>query len=201
MQRLNAAGRTVTSGWPWNVTLALWPCRSLSARSSSNSAAISVGAGCSPMSPRAKARYASSIAAISSMSFLMASISGPSPSSASSSLNRVRIVRKSCDTPASMVVRCSMARSMRAFISRKAAAARTEVRRLAALAEGLGGIRQPYDRANLVAQKSDRDGQHHKGGSDHPDQENPGIRIVDVGAPGEDAHHRIVQFDADLDDV
>src|SRR6516165_62038 len=55
-QRLKAAGRTVTSGWPWKFTLARWPCRSLSSLNSSSSAAMSVGPGCSPISPRAKAR-------------------------------------------------------------------------------------------------------------------------------------------------
>src|SRR6516225_9815177 len=55
-QRLKAAGRTVTSGWPWKFTLARWPCRSLSSLNSSNKPAMSVGPGCSPISPRAKAR-------------------------------------------------------------------------------------------------------------------------------------------------
>jgi len=32
-QRLNAAGRTVTSGWPWKATVARCPCRSVLARS------------------------------------------------------------------------------------------------------------------------------------------------------------------------
>ena len=62
--------------------------------------------------------------AISSMSFFIASTSGLSSISASSSLKRVSTVRKSCDTPASIVVRCSMARSTRVFISMKACAAR-----------------------------------------------------------------------------
>jgi hypothetical protein len=61
---------------------------------------------------------------ISSTSFFMASISGLSPSSASSSLKRVRMVRRSCETPASIVVRCSIVRSTRRFISMKACAAR-----------------------------------------------------------------------------
>src|SRR3984893_16356073 len=34
-QRLNAAGRTVTIGWPWKFTLDLWPLRSASVLSSS----------------------------------------------------------------------------------------------------------------------------------------------------------------------
>ena len=63
--------------------------------------------------------------AISSTSFFIASTSGlVSPISASSSLKRVSTVRKSCDTPASIAVRCSIARSMRVFISMKACAAR-----------------------------------------------------------------------------
>ena len=61
---------------------------------------------------------------ISSMSFFIASTSGLSPIRASSSLKRVSTVRRSCDTPASMVVRCSMVRSTRDFISMKAEAAR-----------------------------------------------------------------------------
>jgi hypothetical protein len=61
---------------------------------------------------------------ISSTSFFIASTSGPFPISASSSLKRVRMVRRSCDTPASIVVRCSMVRSTRRFISMKACAAR-----------------------------------------------------------------------------
>ena len=61
---------------------------------------------------------------ISSTSFFIASTSGASPSNASSSLKRVSTVRRSCDTPASIAVRCSIARSMRVFISMKACAAR-----------------------------------------------------------------------------
>ena len=63
--------------------------------------------------------------AISSTSFFIPSTSRLSPPiSSSSSLKRVRIVRRSCETPAGVAVRCSMARSMRVFISMKAAAAR-----------------------------------------------------------------------------
>ena len=51
---------------------------------------------------------------------LRSSTSGVSSSSASESLKRVRMVRRSWLTPLSIVVRCSMARSMRRFISRKA---------------------------------------------------------------------------------
>ena len=60
---------------------------------------------------------------ISSTSLRIASTSGPSPISASSSLKRVRMVRRSCETPASIAVRCSIERSMRPFISMKDCAA------------------------------------------------------------------------------
>ena len=56
MQRLNAAGRTVTIGWPWNAAVVEWPCRSASALSSSTNMPMSVGADCSQKSPRANAR-------------------------------------------------------------------------------------------------------------------------------------------------
>ena len=100
------------------------------------------------------------------MSFFIASTSGLSPIRASSSLKRVRMVRRSWDTPASMVVRCSMVRSTRVFISMKAeagtahllGAARPEVRHVAALAEALDRVGEPQDRPDLVAQEQDRDG-------------------------------------------
>ena len=97
---------------------------------------------------------------------------------------------------------------MRDFISRNAAAARrtsrraarTEVRRLAALAEGVGGIGEAHDRADLVAQEQDGDGEQNQRGRHHPDQEHPGVGVVDVGAAGEDPHDRVGELDADLDD-
>ncbi len=144
---------------------------------------------------------------ISSTSFFSASTSGPSPSIASSSLKRVRMVRRSCETPASMVVRCSIARSTRSFISMKATAARRtsraprgpEIRRVAALAEGFGGVGQAQDRADLVAQEDDGDGEQDERGADHPEQEDLGVRGVGRAARREHPHHRIVELDADLD--
>jgi hypothetical protein len=53
---LNEAGFTVTTGRPWNVTVAVWPWRSASLRNSSSAIAMSVGCAISPLSPRAKAR-------------------------------------------------------------------------------------------------------------------------------------------------
>src|SRR5438067_802098 len=64
---------------------------------------------------------------ISSTSLRMPSTSGLSPINSSSSLKRVRMVRRSCDTPASIAVRCSIERSMRDFISRNDAAARLKL--------------------------------------------------------------------------
>ena len=56
-QRLNAAGFTVTIGVAVeHRRVVLWPLRSASAFSSSRNAAMSVGADCSPVSPRANAR-------------------------------------------------------------------------------------------------------------------------------------------------
>ena len=80
-----------------------------------------------------------------------------------------------------------------------ARAARTEVRHLAALAEALGGVGEPQDRADLVAQEQDGDGEQHQRGADHPGQEDLGIRRIGGAAAGEHPHHRIVELDADLD--
>src|SRR3981189_2029048 len=106
---------------------------------------------------------------ISSTSLRMPSTSGLSPIKASSSLKRVRMVRRSCDTPASIAVRCSMERSMRDFISRNDAAARRaprlagaggpKVRYSTAFAEPSRGGGEPQDRLDLVAQKQHRDDQ------------------------------------------
>ncbi len=84
-----------------------------------------------------------------------------SPSNASSSLKRVRMVRRSCETPASIAVRCSIAALDARFHFKEchrraphlARAARPEIRHLAALAETLRGIGQAQDRADLVAQE------------------------------------------------
>ena len=124
---------------------------------------------------------------ISSTSFFIASTSGLSPISASASLKRVRMVRRSWLTRrASIVVRCSMVRSTRRFISMKAdaglahlaGAARPEVRDLAALAEALGRVGEPQDRPDLVAQEQDRDGEQHQRRADHPQQEDVRVRRI-----------------------
>ena len=81
-----------------------------------------------------------------------------------------------------------------------ARAARPEVRRLAALAEAFRGVGEPQDRLDLVAQEADGDRQQHQRGADHPEQENLRVRGVGGAAPGEHAHHRVVELDADLDE-
>ena len=146
---------------------------------------------------------------ISSTSFFIASTSGPSPISASSSLKRVRIVRRSCETPASIVVRCSIVRSTRRFISMKASAARRtsraprgrEAGHVAPLAETFGGVGEAQDRLDLVAQEHDRDAQQHQRRADHPPQEDFRVRRIGGAALREHAHHRVVEPDADLDQV
>ena len=65
----------------------------------------------SPVSPRAKARYPSSICPISSTSFCSNSLSAELSSNANDNLNRVNIVRILWLTPLSIAVRCSLARS------------------------------------------------------------------------------------------
>ena len=82
-----------------------------------------------------------------------------------------------------------------------ARAAGPEVRRLAALAEAFGGVRQPQDRLDLVAQEQHRDDQQDRGGADHPEQEDLRIRGIGRAALGEDAHHGVVELDADFDQV
>ena len=81
-----------------------------------------------------------------------------------------------------------------------ARAARPEVRRLAALAEALRGVGEPQDRLDLVAQEADGDRQQHQRRADHPEQENLRVRGVGGAAPGEHAHHRAIELDADLDE-
>ena len=80
-----------------------------------------------------------------------------------------------------------------------ARAARTEVRDLAPFAEAFGGVREPQDRPDLVAQEQNRDGDQHQRGADHPQQEDMGIGDIGRAPRREHAHHRIVELDADLE--
>ena len=127
--------------------------------------------------------------------------------SASSSLKRVSTVRRSCETPASIAVRCSMAAlDARLHLDEGlrraphlARAARAEIRHFAALAEAFGGVGQPQDRLDLVAQEDDGDADQHQRGADHPEQEDLRVRRIGGAAPREHPHHRLVELDADLD--
>jgi hypothetical protein len=98
-----------------------------------------------------------------------------------------------------------MLRSMRVFISMKACAARRTSRAPRGRKFGtslvlitLRGVREPQDRADLVAQEQDRDGDQHQRGADHPEQEDLRIRRIGRAARREHAHHRVGQLDADL---
>ena len=82
-----------------------------------------------------------------------------------------------------------------------ARAAGTEVRRFAALAEALGGVGQPQDRLDLVAQEQHRDDQQDRRGADHPEQEDLRIRGIGGAALGEDPHHRVVELNADFHQI
>ena len=80
-----------------------------------------------------------------------------------------------------------------------ARAARTEVRHFPSFAETFGGIGEPQDRADLVAQEQHRDGDQHQRGADHPGEEDVGIRDIGGAARREYAHDRVVELDADLE--
>ena len=137
-------------------------------------------------------------------------MSGLEPVSASCSLKRVRMVRRSWLTPVSMAVRCSIWRSMRSRIWMKAKPAR----RTSSAPRGRksGGIGRPLpklsaasascqDRLDLVAQEGNGDRQQHQRGADHPDQEDMGVGGIGLIAAHEDAQHLVVQLDADFDHV
>ena len=103
---------------------------------------------------------------ISSTSFFIASISGLSPSKRQFELeagqHRAQIVRDAGQHGGALLDRALDAPLHLDEGLRRAAhlarAARPEVRHLAALAEALGGVGEPQDRPDLVAQEQDRDG-------------------------------------------
>ena len=80
-----------------------------------------------------------------------------------------------------------------------AGAARRKAGHRAALAEGVDRRRQAQDRADLVAQEDDGDGEQHDRGRHHPPDEDERIGDIGLGARGEDAQHVVVELDADLD--
>ena len=135
----------------------------------------------------------------------------PSPSTSASpinasDLNRVRMVRRSWLTPLSIAVRCSIARSMRGFISRKAYAAR----RTSRAPRGRNSTSRPLpnfrrrrraqNRLDLVAQEQNRDDQHHRG-SDHPDNEDFGVGGVGRAAPRDDPQDGLAHLHAHFDEI
>ncbi len=80
-----------------------------------------------------------------------------------------------------------------------AGAARGEIGHGAALAEIVDGGGQSEDRADLVAQEDDGDGEQHHRGRHHPPDEDQRVGDIGLGARREDAQHRMVELDADLD--
>src|SRR5437899_2965209 len=75
---------------------------------------------------------------------------------------------------------------------------KAKIRHVATLAEALGGIGEPQDRADLVAQESDGDSEQHHRGAHHPQQEDVRVRRIGGVAAGEYPHHRVVEPDPDL---
>jgi hypothetical protein len=84
-------------------------------------------------------------------------------------------------TPLSMAVRCSVARSMRRFISMKAGPlphlARMGLNRDSALPKS-SAARAAQDRTNLVSEEDDRNGQQKNHRHEHPEHEDVGVRLV-----------------------
>ena len=124
-------------------------------------------------------------------------MSGVSPISSSSSLKRVRMVRRSWLTPDSMVVRCSICRSMRSRMSMKACAAWRTSRAPRGLKSATGrplpncsaASARCQDRLDLVAQEEERDADQHQRCADHPDQEDVRVGGVGAAARREDPQH------------
>ena len=81
-----------------------------------------------------------------------------------------------------------------------ARAARPEFR-LAAHAEGLGCRHEPHDRRDLIAQEGHGDDDQHKRCAKHPEQEDIGVRGIGGAAIGDDAQDRIVEKNANLDQI
>ena len=80
--------------------------------------------------------------------------------------------------------------------------ARAEIgRHRPALAEAFGSFGKLQDRADLVAQEGDGDGEQHQRRAAHPQKEDVRVRRVGLRSSGEDAQHLVLQLHADLDDV
>ncbi len=77
---------------------------------------------------------------------------------------------------------------------------RAEIR-FPAHAESLGRVHQLHDGLDLVAQEGHRDDDQHEGGAEHPKQEDIGVRGIGGAAIGDDAQDRVVEQDADFDEV
>ena len=123
---------------------------------------------------------------------------------ASASFSRVSGVRRSCDTPASISVRCARKRRMRSCMRLKAVAAwRTSaapsgrnLADVAAHAERLGGRGQAADRAHLVAHEQRRDAEQQQRRADHPGDEQVDRAGVKPLARRLDVQHAVRQLHA-----
>ncbi len=74
-------------------------------------------------------------------------------------------------------------------------------RRWPPLAQALGGLGQAQDRLDLVAQEQDGHGEQHERGPEHPQQENLRVGGIGLAAPRQHMHHRVVELDANVDEV
>ena len=116
---------------------------------------------------------------------------------------RVSGVRRSCDTPASISVRCVIWRWMRSRMLMKARAAwRTSVAPSGLkfgtsrpLPRSVGGDGEAAQRAHLVAHEHRGDGQQHQRRAHHPQHEERGGRRREALPRHRDLHHAVRHLD------
>jgi hypothetical protein len=72
---------------------------------------------------------------------------------------------------------------------------------LSAFAESFGGARQAQNRLDLIAQERNRNEDKDQRRSEHPHDENMRVRGVSLTAMRDDAHHGILELDADFDQI
>src|SRR6185437_3214172 len=75
----------------------------------------------------------------------------------------------------------------------------TEIRHFTPLAETLGGISQPENRLDLIAQEYDCDNQQNRRCANHPKKENLRIGYISRASTRKHSHHRIVELNADFE--
>ena len=207
-QRLKAAGRTVTIGGPWNTALALWPLRSASSLSSSQEGrhvgrrrALAEVAAREGEIGLQHARHLVDVV-LHRLDFRRLLLD-QRELQLEAREHRAQVVADAGEHRRALLdgaldARLHLDEGLRRA-PHLARAARAEIRHFAALAEAFGGVGQPQDRLDLVAQEDDGDDEQHRRGAEHPEQEDLRVRRIGRVAAREHAHHRVVELDPDLD--